>query len=235
MPNLCRASAIIKPSLAQIANLRPNRAMERAKPDLSRAYALRTPDDSKQLYSEWADSYDQGFAQHMDYQLPAEVARLFVEFGGAGPVLDLGAGTGLCAEALMALGISPIDATDISPDMLDVAKGKGLYRHLFSGDLTDRLPVDDNQYAGLVSSGTFTTGHVGPEALDDVVRIAAPGALIAVSINAQHWRTNGFEEKFASLGTRIRELRLPEVHIYGPGNQTEHRDDTGLVALFRKS
>ena len=47
--------------------------------------------------------------------------------------------------------------------MLDVAQTKGIYRALFAGDLTARLPVDDGTYAGIVSSGTFTNGHVGPE------------------------------------------------------------------------
>ena len=209
--------------------------MTQGKPDLDRAYALQTPEDSKRLYAEWADSYDTGFAEDMDYRLPDHVARVFVEAGGTGPVLDLGAGTGLCSQALAQRGITPIDGTDISQDMLDTAAQKNIYRSLFTGDLTGRLPVEDGVYQGLVSSGTFTTGHVGPEALDEVLRIAAPGAVIALSINAQHWAERGFEQKFAALRASITDLQLPEVRIYGPANTSEHRDATGLVAVFRKA
>lgn len=209
--------------------------MTQGKPDLERAYALKTPEDSKRLYADWADSYDTGFAAEMDYQLPDHVAGVFVEAGGADPVLDLGAGTGLCGQALARRGVAEIDGTDISQDMLDIAAQKAVYRALFTGDLTRRLPVGDGVYRGLVSSGTFTTGHVGPEALDEVLRIAAPGAVIALSINAQHWAERGFEQKFAALAASITDLRLPEVKIYGPANTSDHRDATGLVAVFRKA
>jgi hypothetical protein len=40
----------------------------------------------------------------MEYRLPAHVAAAFVSAGGTGPVLDVGAGTGLLAEALRAQG-----------------------------------------------------------------------------------------------------------------------------------
>ncbi|MDA7427746.1 methyltransferase domain-containing protein [Primorskyibacter aestuariivivens] len=209
--------------------------MAQDKPDLDRAYALQTPEDSKRLYAKWADSYDTSFAAEMDYRLPDHVERVFVGTGGTGPVLDLGAGTGLCAQALAQRGVAPIDGTDISQDMLDIAAQKNIYRSLFTGDLTGLLPVEDGGYTGLVSSGTFTTGHVGPEALDEVLRIAAPGAVIALSINAKYWAERGFEEKFAALGASITDLQLPEVRIYGPANTSEHRDATGLVAVFRKA
>lgn len=65
-------------------------------PDLEKAYALQTPDDNRKLYADWADSYDSGFAREMDYRLPRMVALILAEiYQGAGPVLDLGAGTGL--------------------------------------------------------------------------------------------------------------------------------------------
>ncbi len=218
-------------ALASFAVLRPNKFM--TKPDLDSAYALKTPEDNLRLYADWAETYDNSFAKDMDYQLPAHVARVFVENGGAGPVLDLGAGTGLCAQALNGEGVSQIDGTDISAEMLEVAKTKGIYRALFTGDLLDRLPVAEDTYAGLVSSGTFTNGHVGPGALDEVLRIAAPGALIALSINAQHWQEQGFKAKFDDLSDKIADLALTEVAIYGDRNTSDHRDDIGLIVCFQ--
>ena len=65
----------------------------------------------------------------------------------------------------MGLGISPVDELGISPEMLAKAARKGIYRKLLVTDLTTDLPVASGFYSGLVSSGTFTIGHVGPEVL----------------------------------------------------------------------
>ena len=204
------------------------------KPGLSEAYALKTPEDSKRLYAGWADSYDSDFAATHDYLLPQVVADLYAEHGGPAPVLDVGAGTGLCGAALAAHGVGPIDATDISQEMLDVAATKGIYRTLFTGDLTGTLPIADKTYAGIVSSGTFTTGHVGPEAFDELLRVTRPGGLLAISINKVHFISAGFEAKLAALADRISDLALPERHFYGPNTTGPHKNDTGYIALFRR-
>lgn len=203
-------------------------------PSLDTAYALETPEDSLRLYADWAETYDQTFAKASDYLLPQIVAEAFSKAGGKGPVLDVGAGTGLCAAALAAQGISPIDATDISQDMLDVAADKGLYRTLIHGNILEQLPVPAQTYAGIVSSGTFTNGHVGPQAFDELLRLAAPGALICLSINEQHFEARGFAAKLNSLGDRITDLSLPRVSIYGTKGSGEHKEDTALIAQFRK-
>ena len=203
-------------------------------PGLDAAYALKTPDDSRRLYARWAASYDSGFAAAMDYLLPGHVARAYTEAGGGGPVLDVGAGTGLLGLHLAAARIGPLDGTDIAPEMLARAAEKRVYRRLFEGDVTARLPVADGAYAGLVSSGTFTCGHVGPEAIRELLRVAAPGALLVLSVNAVHWGPAGFAATFAALGPAIRELSLPEVAIYGPGADPVHRGDRAVLAIFRK-
>ena len=204
-------------------------------PDLDAAYALKTPDDSRKLYARWAATYDADFAQASDYVVPQHVAAQFAAAGGAGPVLDVGAGTGLCAQALVDLKIGPVDATDISPEMLDRARSKDVYRYVFTADVTARLPVADGTYAGVVSSGTFTNGHVGPEALDELLRVTQAGGLLALSINAAHFEAKGFAAKLNALQGHISDLRLPEVRLYGPEATGAHKDDTGYVALFRKA
>jgi SAM-dependent methyltransferase len=205
------------------------------KPSLDGAYALKTPQDSVELYGAWAEAYDMSFAQSSGYQLPELVAQAYAKAGGSGPVLDVGAGTGLVGAALARHRVGPVDGTDISPHMLAEAALKDCYENLFEGDLTARLSVEDASYAGIISAGTFTHGHVGPEAFDELLRVARGGALIVLSINADHFEGRGFAAKFDDLGGAIDALTLTEVPIYAGSQDAVHADDRALIACFRKS
>ena len=205
-------------------------------PDLNAAYGLKTTEESKRLYAEWAGDYDAGFAAREDYQLHIHTARAFVRAGGQGPVLDVGAGTGLCGAVLAELGVGPLDATDISAEMLDQAMRKDIYRDAIEADLNKGIPAPPESYAGLVSSGTFTTGHVGPEAIDALLRVARRGAVFALSVNARHYDSAGFASKFDALQNgSIQSLKLEETPIYGDLASGEHKGDTALIAVFEKS
>lgn len=205
------------------------------KPNLDGAYDLKTPADSVLLYAEWADTYDQSFAQQHAYIMHQHVARAYVNAGGYQPVLDVGAGTGLCGQALRERGLDHVEATDISPEMLSVAKGKGIYHTLFQGDILAGLDVETGTYAGIVSSGTFTHGHVGIEALDELLRLVRSGGWIAISINTEHFTAHGFAEKLKTIDSLITNLELRELPIYDVNGSGDHAHDTGIVALFRKA
>lgn len=96
-------------------------------PDLTSAYALNSAEDAKRLYAEWAESYDRSFGDAQGYLLPRHVTEVFVNSGGLGPVLDVGAGTGLVAQGLSAAHVGPIDGTDLSDEMLAVAQKQCLF------------------------------------------------------------------------------------------------------------
>ena len=164
-------------------------------------------------------------------------ARAFVAAGGQGPVLDVGAGTGLCGAVLCDLGVGPIDATDISGEMLAQAMRKDIYRDAIEADITEGIPVRRESYSGIVSSGTFTHGHVGPEAIEELLRIARHGAQFALSINSDFFREAGFADTFRQLERdhRITNLKLHEVRIYGDLASGPNKDDTAYIALFEKA
>lgn len=205
---------------------------------LKGALALNGPEACLAHYRDWAASYDTGFADEMQYLLPAHVAAAFMGTGAAGPVLDVGAGTGLLAERLRDMGFKgEIDAVDFSPEMLARAAEKRLYSGLFRADITQPLDLP-RRYAGIVSSGTFTAGHVGPEALPLLLQTAQPGAQFALSINQRVWADAGFDKALDDLATQgqITALQLIEVEIYGAAAASldpEHAADRGLIALFR--
>ncbi|MGB3245447.1 MAG: class I SAM-dependent methyltransferase [Sulfitobacter sp.] len=204
-------------------------------PSLDAAYALETPQDSQRLYAKWADNYDSTFADAMDYQMPRIIALIYAEVGlGKQPVLDVGAGTGLLVKEMPLRGGAAFDALDISPEMLEVAGQRGIYRSLLEADLTTKLPIEDATYGAILSAGTFTHGHVGPNAIDELVRIAQPNAVFVLGINAEHFEERGFGTKFAALDPEIRDLHLRDVNIYGAGADAAHKDDQARVAVFWK-
>ena len=204
-------------------------------PDLDDAYAIESPEDAKRLYAGWAETYDDGFVVDMDFHLPRKVAEEFARAGGAGPVLDFGCGTGLCGESLADQGIGPVDGVDLSPEMLAVASRKDVYRNLFEGNILEGLELPTGQYAGITSSGTFTNGHVGPEAIDALLPLAAQGALFSLSINGKHYHALEFDRRFEDLSNRITGLELPEIQLYGPNAKGTHKNDRGYIARFRKA
>lgn len=205
---------------------------------LTNALTLAGPEACLAHYRDWAASYDSGFASEMQYLLPAHVAAAFIGTGAVGPVLDVGAGTGLLAERLRDMGFrGEIDAVDFSPEMLARASEKQLYASLFRADITRPL-VLPRRYAGIVSSGTFTAGHVGPEALPILLDAALPGAQLALSINRRVWSGAGFDRALEGLAETglISGLQLIEVEIYGAaaaGLDPDHARDRGLIALCR--
>ncbi len=206
------------------------------KPDLENAYALNSLEDTRRLYADWAETYDQSFVEASDFVLPQRVAAAFVAAGGVGPVLDFGCGTGVVGQHLAALGAGPADGADLSPEMLAVAARKGVYRDLIEGNVLDGLTVADGTYAGVVSSGTFTHGHVGPVCLPELMRIARPGALFVLTINAQVFDQAGFGSAFAELVAEnaITPIRFRRVRYY-EGAEHDHAGDTGLAAVFRRT
>ncbi len=159
--------------------------------------------------------------------------RFESRWAGGGRVLDVGCGTGLVAEELAA---RPVDGLDISAEMLGVAAEKGVYGRLIEGDLTARLAIADNSYAGLISAGTFTHGHVGPEALDELVRIAASGALFVFGVNAEVFRELDFGARLSALESagRISQVELVEGRIYDDAARHDTADDRFLATVFRK-
>ena len=203
------------------------------KPSLQNAYDLKSPDDNIKLYSVWAETYDNSFIVDMQYKLHFAVAEEFVLNGGKGLILDVGAGTGALAEALLQKAKFCIEATDISEEMLKVADSKKIYKRSFLSDLTKEIPVDNGSYDGVVSSGTFTHGHVGPSSIRELVRVTKPGGLITISINEKHWISLDFQGEVEKLNKYIRNYTLKKISIYGEQSTHDHKDDKAIILTIK--
>ena len=200
--------------------------------DLDNAYEINGPDEARKLYGSWATSYDESFGKGWGYIAPREIAGILkAEFQG-GAILDAGAGTGLVAEHLGGL---TVDAFDITPEMLLQAEAKGIYRNLILGDLTKPLQLPDAEYDAVISCGTFTHGHVGPECLPELLRVTKPGALFVCGTIPAVLDGAGFGSALARLvaAGRIEPVRFRDIPIY-EGADHPHKDDRGLVMVFRR-
>lgn len=210
--------------------------------DVEDAYVAKTPTENRDLYERWADTYESGFINNRGYVYHERVAQIFVEHGGQSPVLDVGCGTGIVGEALATLGVGTIDGIDITPAMLTqadtkrTAQGGPVYRDLIEGDLTDTLSIATGAYTGVISVGTFTLGHVGPEALDELFRVGSSGATYALGINRAHFTERGFKTKLdaAVQADLISPYDLDEIRMYEV-DADEFSADTAFVARFSRT
>jgi SAM-dependent methyltransferase len=203
---------------------------------LENAYKLATPDDNKAYYDAFASSYDADFATALGWHYPRAIAAIYLERATRQdrPIADIGCGTGLVAEAL---GSPPqdIDGIDISEEMLRKAGHKQLYRRTLRVDLTADLTPIRNDYGAVVSAGTFTSGHLGPEPLEPLLGIARPGALFVIGVNKAFFLTARFEPAVRDMEARgvIAGLTMIEVPMYDRAGH-DHSSDTAYALTYRK-
>ena len=194
---------------------------------LGSVYAATSAQDLVRHYDAWADRYDADMATS-GYRHPSICLALLTRYlpRGSAPILDAGAGTGLIGDWLRIVGYPRAEALDLSPGMLAVAERKGVYAALHCLALGDALPFADGAYAGIVSAGVFTTGHVGAEALDEMVRIVRPGGVMVMTVKDTVW-TGGFARRMAELTSAGRliltEETVPYVSMPGEAGTTPSR------------
>lgn len=180
---------------------------------LQDAYSLDSQADTLAFYDRWADDYDAQLERGLHYVAPRELAEALARHQriGDAPILDVGCGTGLTGGCLKEIGFASIDGLDFSRAMLSQAEEKHVYRRLIEADLNAPLPFDNASYAAVISSGTFTLGHVGPEPIDELVRVLEAGAFFACTVHDQIWESKGFSTKFHGL-QRAGIIRTIEQH-----------------------
>lgn len=203
---------------------------------LENAYKLATPDDNKVYYDEFADTYDSDFADALGWHYPKAIAEIYRKHATIAdlPIADIGCGTGFVAQAL---GFPPqdIDGIDISAEMLRKAQDKGLYRSTIQVDLTASLAAIKNNYGAVLSAGTFTSGHLGPEPLEQLLDIAKPGALFIIGVNKMFFAKAGFDAVIKAIQARglISDLSAIEVPMYNRVGH-DHSSDMAHVLCYRK-
>jgi predicted TPR repeat methyltransferase len=190
---------------------------------LGAVYAAKTAAEVAAAYDGWAEGYDAEMAA-TGYRHPSIGVALLARYlpRGVGPVLDAGVGTGLAGPWFGILGWPEVWGVDISEGMLAVAARKGCYARLSRAVLGEPLEFADGAFAGVICTGVFTTGHVGAEALPELVRITAPGGVMVLTVKGTLW-DGGFEAALRALPVEMLEVSAPYVSMPGDAATTPSR------------
>ena len=153
------------------------------------------------LYDEWSQTYEQDLVDNLGYTGHLIAAKALAEFAPdkAASIIDIGCGTGLVGQTLKTLGYSNIDGIDFSEEMLSVARSKGIFGKLVSGDLMKKTMIETNTYQAAVCAGSFAPGHLGPECYPEIIRLVAPGSPIVIFMNGAHFVEDGYQSHIDRL------------------------------------
>ena len=173
--------------------------MKNTKSMISTIYQTLHAADSQELegiYKKWASDYDHDVLELAGYVGHLITSSLLLSKikNKKAKILDAGCGTGLVGEILFENNYKNIEGVDFSQEMLDKAIQKQVYQSLRLVDLTKNLDYEDNLFDAIVCAGTFTCGHVGPEALLEMVRITKKGGYICFTVRKQEWKASPYKE-----------------------------------------
>lgn len=200
---------------------------------LDKVYRVSGNDGMRDLYNAWAGKYDQDLLE-TGYATPARVAAaLSAELPEKdAPILDFGCGTGLSGAALAEAGFTRIDGTDLSGEMLAMARQKKIYNKLWETDPAVPLPVRPGDYRAVTAIGVISVGGAPASVYDDLLAILAPGDLLAFSLNDQSMAMDEY-------GGRLqRSVSDGEVAIrseaYGPHLQAHGENSGSTVYVLER-
>ncbi|XP_067044050.1 methyltransferase-like protein 27 [Acropora muricata] len=167
-----------------------------------------TYEDVKELYDEYAEAYDKeailggcAYCKPLAELLDRVLTNAFPNKAKHElKIIDAGAGTGAAAIELQKLGYSDLHALDVSQEMLNEAKKKGIpYKRLICAALTEIAvaEIETGEFDGLISAGVLVKGHVRSSALTEMIRMVKNGGFLCFNIRCNE--LEDYEPKMVEL------------------------------------
>lgn len=151
---------------------------------LDKAYGARDAASTRKLYDDWSASYEAEVGKN-GYATPGRCAAALAQFSRdkSVPILDFGCGTGLSGLAFKLAGFATIDGLDLSAEMLEGAREKGVYRNLSQIEAGEKLKHKPGDYAAIAAVGVIGAGAAPISVFDTVMNGLASGGLFVFSFN----------------------------------------------------
>ncbi len=149
---------------------------------LDKVYAARGEDETRQIYDDWAASYEAEVAKN-GYVTPGRCAEALAKFTEDmdAPLLDFGCGTGLSGLALKLAGFKTIDGVDLSAEMLAQAADKGIYRNTTQVSGSDEM--EQGAYKSIAAIGVIGSGAAPISVLDVLMKALPKNGRLVFSFN----------------------------------------------------
>ena len=200
---------------------------------LQSAYSASDSQEAAELYDSWAEDYERSVLS-WGYATPAVATWFLGRYVDPrdGMLLDAGAGTGMIGEILAPLGYRDLTGIDVSPNMLEFARKKGVYKDLREMELGGQLDLPSDAFAAVIATGVFAAGHAPPESFEELIRVTKPGGHLIFSVRTDVYLDGGFKEKQEVLEREKRwqlgEMTEPYAHL-----RFEDPDLKGRVFAYR--
>jgi predicted TPR repeat methyltransferase len=194
------------------------------------ATSAKSSQEIVDIYDNWAEDYERRILSY-GYSTPAVTAWFFGRYVKPedGAILDAGAGTGMMGEILAPLSYTDLVGIDVSANMLDLARSKGVYKELRVMELGGPLDLPTDAFAAVVSTGVFAAGHAPPESFEELIRVTKPGGQVIFSVRTDVYVEGGFQEKQEALE---KEQRWQLVERSEPFSHLRFEDPNLKVQVF---
>jgi predicted TPR repeat methyltransferase len=175
--------------------------MKKATGKLAKVSGKNAKVDSKLLYDEWANDYDNDLINEYGYIAPKLTVDKFkaLVLKKNLKIIDVGCGTGLVGQALYENGYKNIDGYDISPEMLKIAKQSKFYKELKQIDLNDKPTNLSETYDVLICVGSFGYGALEPIAIRHLIGLVKSGGLLFIFMNAEPFKSQNYQKHISKL------------------------------------
>jgi ubiquinone/menaquinone biosynthesis C-methylase UbiE len=155
---------------------------------------MNNADELRKTYNTIAVDYTKN---HLDDTWDDDYCESFINLLVKGSeVLDLGCGPGTDSKTLIQHGLA-VTGIDLSDELIRIARENNPQGEFLQGNMLD-LPFDDEKFDGLFAKASLL--HLKqvnvPKALQEIVRVVKPGAIVHIAIKGGDGERIVKEDKF---------------------------------------
>ena len=188
---------------------------------LKTVYSETSSSKLNKHYKNWANLYDTDMSS-WGYAYPLQLNKILtnkLKLKKTIKILDAGCGTGYVAEVLNKLNYKNITGIDFSKEMLAIARSKKIYKKLICQSLNEKIELRSKQFELIICTGVLTSGHVGPSAMHELVRLLKPQGFFICSIAESVYKKNGFEKEIKNLKNLVSIKSISKAFVALPNNK----------------